>query len=181
MKVAFTGSRASKLAGYDANHYESFKAEMAMQLEALYQLGYNEFISGGAQGFDQLAFWCVDELKKKHPEVRNIVHIPFRGQERQWRTIGLFGQNEYKAMLNKADEVVYLQDELFEKREIVNALMERNHSMVNASDLVVALYANDDWKTASGGTAECMRYASNANKEIYQIRWTLRNGDLHII
>lgn len=45
-----------------------------------------------------------------------------------------------------------------------------NEAMVDDADIVIALYPFDmDWKTMSGGTANCMRYAHRNHKPIQQI------------
>lgn len=178
--ICFTGRRAKFLCGYDASKYKNFSKQLVETLEQQYNNGVRKFISGGAQGFDQLAFWAVEELKKRHNDIKNIVYVPFRGQERNWSRYGLFSIDEYNKMLAAADKIVYLKNELFNFRDITKALMDRNHDMVDASDAVIALYPYDDWKTAKGGTAECMRYAVNKNKAIIQLKYTLSNGNLTI-
>jgi uncharacterized phage-like protein YoqJ len=178
--VCFTGRRPKDLCGYDVNKYQTFLSQLVTSLDTLYVNGARKFISGGAQGFDQLAFWAVNALKTKHPNIENVVYVPFKGQERRWARQGLFSIQDYNRMIQKADEVVYLKDELYDSREIVKALMSRNHDMVDASDFVVALYPDDDWKTSKGGTAECMRYANDKNKSIYQLKYEITNGELII-
>lgn len=54
------------------------------------------FISGGAQGFDQLAFKAVNNLKQKYPDIKNIVYIPFTGYDKQWNEYGLFTAKEFE-------------------------------------------------------------------------------------
>ena len=115
-----------------------------------------------------------------HPDVKNIVYVPFRGQERNWLKTGLFSQKEYELMLLLADEVVYLNDALLNYKDIVKALYDRNHVMVDNSDAVIAMYEDDAWTTAQSGTAECMRYASKHNKEICQIHYEIANGEIQL-
>lgn len=169
--VCFTGRRPKDLCGYNHDAYIPLVEHLKKELRNLYCQGYNMFISGGAQGFDQLAFWAVNALKREGLPVINIVYVPFRGQEKQWANNGLFSKAEYNLMLSLADEVVYLQETLHDRQAIVNALYDRNHKMVGNADLVVALYPNDNWQASNGGTAECMRYASENGKEIKQIRY----------
>jgi uncharacterized phage-like protein YoqJ len=145
--------------------------------------GYTKFISGGAQGFDQLAFWTVDMLKSKvsfASTISNTLYVPFDGQERIWREDGLFGQQQYRNMKAAADEVVMLQDTMTNKTQVAKALTDRNHKMVDAADLVVALYSADDWETAYGGTTECMRYTKKQHKPIVQIYYAVENNALRI-
>lgn len=182
LKVCFTGRRPNVLGGYDKKNYIEFVNKLIDYLKT-YVTEDIEFITGGAQGFDQLAFWAVDELIHRNNtefNIKNIIHVPFKGQERRWLKYGLFGQNEYRAMLNKADDIVYLNDELDDKYEIIKALYDRNHSMVNTSDMVIALYPDDSWKTEKGGTAECMRYAKSKHKKIIQLKYKIENNKLGI-
>ena len=119
------------------------------------------FITGGAQGFDQLAFWAVHKLKSKYPYIKNVVYVPFKGQESRWMENGLFGQKEYRLMLQLADEVKYLYEKP-KQYEVVGLLMNRNHRMADDSDFVFALCNDETWTNPEtrGGTQECMRYAS---------------------
>lgn len=173
--LCFTGPRPKKLFGYDKTKYIPLVDALVEELEKLYKLGYRNFISGGAQGFDQLAFWATNKLKQKYLDVNNIVYIPFNNQEVKWLTKGLFGQLEYKLMLSMAD-VVYccspnVDITIASKFEINHALHKRNHNMVDSSNLVFGLYPSDLWMNDNtrGGTAECLRYAKRKQKLIYQM------------
>lgn len=174
----FTGRRPKNLCGYSHNPYVNFTQDLVKSLEELYTNGVRTFISGGAQGFDQLAFWAVEIFKRQHEDVQNIVYVPFRGQENRWKEDGAFGQSEYNKMLKTADEVVYLQEKLSNYKEIAAALTDRNKKMVDASDIVVALYPDLSYRKNTGGTAHCMRYAEEKNKQIYQIEYEIKNEKL---
>lgn len=180
--IAFTGRRPKDLVGYDYNKYREFVKELTALLATTY--GDNTtFITGGAQGFDQLAFWAVNCVKKEHPKwhnIKNVVYVPFKGQESRWAKTGDFSQEDYRKMLRFADEVKYLNDSLSKYSDIVKALHSRNHAMIDDCDKLVALYPSDDWKTSKGGTAEAMRYADSIGKEIMQIRYSVVSGNLHI-
>lgn len=170
MKICFTGRRPKDLFWYDSKRYIPLVEALKRDLRVLIDKGYDTFISGGAQGFDQLAFWAVNRLKTEGYNIKNIVYVPFDGQEKMWKEEGLFSQQEYRKMLSLADEVVVLREiDRTVKYEVVNALHDRNHSMVNDVDLVFGLYPNSSWinKSTKGGTAECLRYAKSQNKKIY--------------
>lgn len=165
--ACFTGHRPNKLFGYERDNYLQLVQALTDDINILYNKGYTRFITGGAQGADQLAFWAVNRVKKIHPDVQNIVYVPFKGQGRQWQVDTLFGQNQYALMLEMADSVVYLQEELTVYTHIVKALFERNHRMIDDSDLVFGIYHGADFITETkGGTAECLKYANNKNKLI---------------
>lgn len=73
--LCFTGRRPKNLCGYNNNKYNDLVDKVTEICETFHQNGYRNFISGGAQGFDQLAFWAVLRLKKIHPDVKNIVYV----------------------------------------------------------------------------------------------------------
>lgn len=146
-----------------------------------YKKGYDTFVTGGAQGFDQLAFRAVARVKEKYPDIKNIMFVPFHGQERQWASFGYFGQNEYRKLLQQADEVRYVVDEeLTEYKDIVKALYARNHAMVDMSDKCLAMYPDSDWMTHKGGTCECMRYAFSKKVPLIQINYHMDNDVLQL-
>lgn len=160
--ACFTGRRAKKLCGWRHESYQGLVDRMSVIVRDLYEKGIRNFISGGAQGFDQLAFWTVHKAKTKLgcKDLKNIAVIPFEGQDERWQENGCFGRKEYRLMLSLADEVFVCGPK---DGNIAGRLMLRNHAMVDASCLVVALYdGKDAYKTAkSGGTEECMKYADS--------------------
>lgn len=173
--LCFTGRRPKDLFGYDKSKYIPLVNALTQELEYFYKIGYRKFISGGAQGFDQLAFWAVNRLKQKYKDIKNILYIPFPKQECKWLENGLFSQSEYRLMISMADEVIYCTPNLniliASKLDINIAMHKRNHDMVDSSSLVFGLYPTDLWqnKYTKGGTAECLRYAKDKNKVIYQM------------
>ena len=181
--IAFTGRRPKDLCGYNYNSYRTFVKQLTGILDNLNQQGYSRFVSGGAQGFDQLAFWAVNCLKREHTDRRidNVVYVPFRGQENRWAKTGDFSQADYQKMLRFATETIYLSEGLTDYGQIVNALHSRNHAMIDDCDLLVALYPSDDFMTSKGGTAEAMRYARSVSKPILQIRYTINNNELSVV
>lgn len=188
MTVCFTGHRAKSLCGYNREAYKDFVNDFSERLSKMYTGEPITFISGGAQGFDQLAFWAVDVFKRKLPaedqqNIKNIVYAPFPNQDDIWADTGLFSKKEYKQMLDRATEVKYcLNEKPSQKRWISSALMNRNHEMVNDSDMVIAMYEDDSWSDpkTKGGTAECMRYAYDHRKGISQMMYTVSDGKLAI-
>ncbi len=170
--ICFTGHRPSKLAGYTSRvPYTVFVGKLKRLLIPLIEKGYTCFITGGAQGIDQLAFWAVEGLKKAGYPVRNFVYVPYEGQELRWNESGIFSRQEYRFMLEKADGVVYLHKK-GQSFNIVEALMERNHAMCNVSDKLIGVYEGIDFHNEKGGTAECLRYAEKICLETTLLRFT---------
>lgn len=158
--ICFTGPRPQKLFGFqDCKEYEAISHALAHLLQNLEQSGYNTFISGGAQGFDQLAFFTVDTYMMY---VNNHVFIPFKQQPDRWFEKGFFGQEAYRTMLTKAKSVTDISDGRMNMPyyECIKYLMKRNEEMVDHSSITVALYWHDkDYITEKGGTASCIRYS----------------------
>ena len=188
--VCFTGRRPKDLAGYVKENYDVLFFMVVDKLKELInkyheqhpEYNFNfKFITGGAQGFDQLVFWAVNKLKEDNT-IQNIVYVPFTGQEKKWQEQGLFSQAEYNLMLKKADDVLYLEEELSDYSAIVKALYNRNHKMVDDSNIVIALYPDDTWnENKKSGTAECMRYASSMNKRLWQWKYTVNNNKVILL
>ena len=201
LTLSVTGHRPKDLFGYDgAENYKTLANRIYFTLVLFYNMGVRTFISGGAQGADQIFFWSVNALKKKYGDVRNIVYVPYRGQELKWGTkIGktytnkngesyqfeclgirnwetyykfpgnngkticdLFDQESYRQMLSLADEVIYLQDAYTS-----TCLNDRNHRMVDASNITLGIYKYGESFSAKGGTAECLRYTEKQGKHIF--------------
>lgn len=171
--ISFTGPRPKKLRGYDHDKYVNFVEELAKILIHITGLfGIEKYVSGGAQGFDQLAFWAVDKANRavNNTVTRNIVYKPFEGHELRWLETGLFSQSEYRMMCSRAYEVKTLSQGSSDYRTTAKLLDDRNHAMVNDTDLVIALYPSENWRTAThSGTANCMKYAAKNNKPILQL------------
>lgn len=177
--IFFTGRRPKDLCGYNYDGYVGFVHSLTDIILDFYKQGFGRFISGGAQGFDQLAFWAVHNAKRQYSDIQNIVYVPFQGQSRKWAPTGLFSRQQYNQMIRMAS-VKCLQPELNDHKQIIRALFERNHQMVQDADAGIALYPSDDWKTANGGTAECIRFAQSHKKPVFQIKYATDNNILRI-
>lgn len=178
-KVAcFTGPRPSKLYGYaNPEPYRPIIEVLKTTVRELCKIGCTTFVTGGAQGIDQLAFWAVDAVKKEMAQtgikIENAVYYPFSHQSDCWPEYGMFGQNEYRLMLESADFTKCIAAEnhinTTDKKGVIQALTIRNEEMVDVADVVIGLYGhNNDFRYASGGTANCLRYAFD-KKDIWLI------------
>ena len=124
------------------------------------------FITGGAQGVDQLAFWAVEHLKQKYPDknIQNILCIPFENFHSKWSKTGLFSQNEFNKILKHADQV-----KIISPTNEIKAYQKRNEYMVNHSCTVIAVakwLTPDQPLPSPGGTSNTMQYAKSRNKPI---------------
>lgn len=179
LKICFTGHRPNNpiMGGYnfhsDKNKMiqeEIFKKvtevirvkSMSEDIEAIL------FFYGGAIGFDQLAF---DVLQKQFSGVENIYHIiavPFENQPAKWL---IYDRERYQKQLELADKIVYVdRDTSYAKVTGVGEyrsykLHDRNKFMVKSTQIVIACYDGH----SSGGTASCIKYAMEHNKEIHYL------------
>lgn len=176
--MCFTGRRPKDLCWYDTAKYQEFASDLAKIIyDTFYiSLGVRRFISGGAQGFDQMSFWAIERMKTMYglKDVQNIVFVPFEQQEIRWAEKGCFSQTEYWMMIKKADQIVVVCDD-----NSIEALFARNHAMCDYSKYCLGLYPDDNWRMNKGGTAECMRYAAEHCFQTIRLEYMIDNTGMH--
>lgn len=157
-RCAFTGYRPQKMPfGFNESDPRciDFKRRVKETIQALYNMGYRHFISGGALGMDMFAAEAVVELRKKHPEVILEMVSPFDDQASKW-------PEEYRArhdLLFELADITTATSHVYTK----SAMFIRNRYLVNNADLLLAAYDGQP-----GGTAMTIGYAK-ANGVIVQI------------
>lgn len=170
--MCFTGRRPKDLCGYDPSRYVAAAEDLSELIyeEFYMRRGIRRFITGAAQGFDQLSFWAVYRMANAHGcmDVQNVVFLPFQGFESRWADIGCFSKADFGQMLHEANKVVVLSD-----KNGVDALFERNHAMCRCAGTCLALYPDDGWSAGRGGTAECMRYAKDVGIKLLQLKYVV--------
>lgn len=174
--LCFTGHRPGDLFGFkDIEPYRDLSWACECAIRDAVADGIDTVITGGAQVVDQLAFWAAERAQRSGLPIKNVVYVPFKGQEKRWNRDDPFGQTNYHRMLDAADEVVACgycceEDRATDKGLIIKLMHGRNHDMVDASQRVVAVNFKDlNDRSQYGGTLECMRYAIAAGTEIVQI------------
>ena len=156
MTIAFTGSRPRTLWGYDVDADRKAVDRLHRILEDLYREdpdSCSAFVSGGAQGADQIAFKAVELLKADHPGITNRIIIPFHGQESGWTEHGLYSKEEYRLLLDSADRV-----DVAAGSPSRDAYMRRNRMLVDSADAVIAIALSSPIGAATG-TGSTVRYA----------------------
>lgn len=179
--ICFSGHRASKLCGWDVRKYERCQAQLLDLVSRLYDMGYETFITGGAQGFDQLVFWAVEELKETRPDAHNWLFGPFPGHESMWARTGLFSQADYTKMKVKADRYVLTKPEKPDTKDgVVRALSQRNTDMLRASDALCAFINPDELNNtqAHSGTKSCVNTAGRQGLKIITVPYAITNEGL---
>jgi uncharacterized phage-like protein YoqJ len=151
MIVSFTGHRPDKLGGYSIPNptYNHVRSEL---IRVLTDLKPSIAVSGMALGVDQWAAQvCLDM------DVPLIAAVPFAGQQRNWPQTS---QDAYKDLVGRALHVAIICGGGYSAWK----MQRRNIWMVDNSDVVVAVFDG-----TSGGTKNCVDYATSRGKKIVMI------------
>ena len=137
----FTGHRIIPLA-----HREELCRILDRRLAALFDIGFTEFRTGGALGFDTLAAERVLALCEKHPECHLHLILPCRDQDKSWSARE---KEAYAHIKERAYSVRYMSEHY-----TPDCMHARNRALVDGSDLCLSyLTAN------RGGTLYTCAYA----------------------
>lgn len=145
---AFTGHR-----NLDADFN---RAELERVIKGLIKGGFTTFLIGMAVGFDTECFKMLETLRKTE-NIKIIACIPCKTQDYKFSEKQ---KEEYKKMLNSADEKIYVSGEYTK-----NCMFKRNMFMVDSASVLVA-YLNTD----RGGTFQTVNYAKRKNVNIIMIK-----------
>lgn len=151
LTVCFTGHR--HIPAQDAS---ALRNRLDRVLEKLYQMGYRDFISGAALGFDMLAAEQVCCLRSRHPDVQLILAIPCSTQSARWADADV---QRYERMVYAADETRVLSTHYFQ-----GCMQMRNRYMVDRSALCLAYLTH-----MKGGTMATVAYAMQAECPVLNV------------
>ena len=140
--ICFTGHR-------DMKAPEWVRKRLAEAIEKYVQDGYDTFLAGGARGFDNLAADFVIGLKRKYPNIKLIVVLPFPNQYKHVNNWNADEVKEYKSVLKRADERITLLNEYKS-----GSYFQRNRFLVDNSSLCIAYHRRN-----GSGTAYTVNYA----------------------
>lgn len=117
---------------------------LAREIESLSDLGYTDFASGGAMGFDLLAAELTLELRELRPETRLLMILPCPGQDARWPDEE---RRRYAEVLARADLVRYTSDHYYK-----GCMLARDRTLAAAADFCLC------WLTrGNSGTAYTVR------------------------
>ena len=137
----FTGHRI-----IPAAHRKELAHILDRRLAALFGIGFTEFRTGGALGFDTLAAERVLALCEKHPECHLHLILPCRDQDKGW---SVRERENYAHIMERASSVRYMSEHY-----TPDCMHARNRALVDGSDLCLSyLTAN------RGGTPYTCAYA----------------------
>lgn len=173
LHVSFTGHRPKELYVGTYTKADLIKATYNAIKKLIEEEGATDFYSGGAIGFDQIAFMCVHWLKKTYIHIKNHLVVPFFKQDKKWKP----EQKAFYAQMKEwADDVIYVDtldnyQPTFAHKvgEYSGIKMQlRNEYMVDHSHVLLAAYNGSE----KSGTKNCLDYAEEKKKDV---RWI----DLH--
>ena len=178
--VALFGRRPKALFGYKRPYYEQLSAAITPMLTDLCQnKGTQAFITGGSQGFEQTAFWAVENVKTMFPNVKNMVYAPCLDQDAVWNKGDLFGTAEYQRMIKAADAFI----PIYRRRFLSNSdMIDRNRAIIGAADAVIAMYPDTMWQHSPSITADAIRRSIDLGKPVFRLAYDIGNilPTLHI-
>lgn len=157
---AFTGHRPKSFPwkyNETARGCVLLKEVLAAQITALADHGVVDFLSGMALGADLWSAKMVLDLKKNYPAIKLHCILPCKGQETKWATAA---QEQYNAILEQANEVVYVGQEYTSA-----CMLKRNHYLVDHASILLAVYNG----VQRSGTGATVNYARKLGREIILI------------
>jgi uncharacterized phage-like protein YoqJ len=167
--VCFTGHRPDKLGGYDETNpiAEYVKAQLRITIWNTIQDGYRRFIFGGALGVDTWAGEVVADMRDNtyhgddidghyYPRISLELYSPFEGQEKMWPEESKI---RYYSLMARCNGIVEVSEPGYKGWKMI----VRDKAMVDASDLVIAVWNGDLGKSGTGHT---VAYAQKKNKPI---------------
>ena len=111
---------------------------------------------GGALGFDTLAAEAVIRARNKNPNVKLILVLPCKDQDKKWNDKD---KEVYSYIKSQADKIRYISDEYTS-----TCMHDRNRHMVNESSVCIAFLERN-----SGGTYYTFKYAREKELVIYNL------------
>lgn len=149
----FTGHR--KLPKHRIEHIKSLITEKATIL--IEENGVEDFIAGGALGFDTLAAECIIDLKKKYPNIKLHLYLPCFNQNAFWNK-----EDQYKwhIITSKSDDFKYITKDNYSD----GCMQKRNRAMVDDAYYGLAYYILE-----RSGTGAAIRYAEQKGRIVENI------------
>lgn len=153
MIIAVTGHRPNKLGNeYDSNGpYSDWIRENFIKI--IEEKKPTLAISGMALGVDMI--WAETAYEKG---IKVLAAIPFKGQECKWPEKS---RNRYSNFLQQENVEIYC---VCEGAYTPWKMQARNEYMVDKANILLAV-----WDKTPGGTANCVKYAQEQEKDIIYI------------
>lgn len=160
MIISMTGHRPDKLGGYYTPNVVQLAVVDGLK-KVFSDLKPSCVITGMALGVDQ---WAAEICAANG--IPFIAAIPFHGQEGKWPE---HAQKRYHALLAKAHKAWIISPGPYDPVK----MHIRNHWMVDACNLLVAVYDG-----SPGGTGKCVAYAEKVGRNIHFLKLAPEIWDL---
>lgn len=155
--VAFTGHRSITFKGSTDNLHDCIRSVVTSYIVDLYKKGYDNFLSGMAEGFDMLAAEAVLSLQGQCPCIRLIPVIPYRAQSQRFT---IEDRKRYAAILAQTNDQIILSENYFR-----GCFTDRDRYMVSQASIVLAYW---DGRTF-GGTYTAVCDAQLRGKTVFNL------------
>ena len=158
--VAFTGHRPEKLPwGNNDNSADAlmYKFRLREALEYLIGVGYVNFMSGAARGFDTIAAEIVISLREVYPWIRLTVVLPCADQAAHWSSEE---RARWENIVHNSDHVETMA-RTFDR----GCMFRRNRYLVDNADMLLAAYDG----VSSGGTAMTLDNARKCGVKVRRL------------
>ena len=177
MIITFTGHRPDKLYGYKIKGNSDYTALANGILEEIRGIIKKEepselhFITGGAIGFDQIAYMVAQKVKEKLSiPVTLEIALPFEKQCNKWKKEDIRRHNlqisECDIYTCVDEEEGYDKDDSVDIGEFSAKKMQlRNMYMIDNADVVIAGWNGEK----TGGTFNAVKYAKKTKTKIIYV------------
>lgn len=154
--ACFTGHR-----NIPTPHRQQLTELLDRMIEVLYRKGVVFYGAGGAYGFDMEAEKAVLRARDRHPDIRLILVLPCRDQDKYWTA-----ENKavFAEMLQMANKIVYTEETYCR-----GCMHKRNRHLVDYSGYCIAYLTEN-----SGGTAYTVEYARQNGLKVVNLAAYLR-------
>lgn len=164
LSVSFTGHRYIKEYKVVKNYLENYLRKLITDNKDKEIV----FYSGAAKGFDQIAFFAINMIKKEIKQkgeninIKNIVASPIKN----------FSVPNYGILKKLADEFIIVEElENYKTDNFMEKFQKRNEFMVDNSTLLISFYDGRQ----GGGTLNTVNYAKKNNREIIYLKEMIDN------
>ncbi len=118
--------------------------------------GRNDFLCGGALGFDTMAALAVLRAKERDGSVRLALAIPYEGMENRWPEPDRLA---FRDILAKADSVHYIA-QVYDR----DCMLRRDRYMADRSEVCICYMTRN-----TGGTAYTVAHALKKGIEVINL------------
>ena len=139
-----------------AEELADLQEQLELEIIRHVQNGICCFGAGGARGFDMLAELTVLRVKLLYPQIRLILVLPCRDQDKSWSETE---RAIYSYIWKRADKIVCLSEHYFP-----GCMNRRNRHLVNGSSACICYLTKN-----TGGTRYTVNYALSKNLQVINL------------